>query len=140
MSRALRIAALYALFALVAMAANLLTQWLVVRLVSGSWAIPLSVLAGTVVGLPIKYFLDKKWIVAYVTARALEDVRLLALYTVTAIATTLVCWGTEWLFQVLSGSEALRLLGGAIGLTVGYTAKYFLDRRFVFTANDDDGA
>lgn len=134
-SRGIRIAALYALFALIATAANLGTQWVVVRLFEGPWVIAASVLAGTIVGLPVKYVLDKKWIFAFVTVHPREDARLLALYTVTAVLTTLLFWGTEWLFDIWFDDEAMRLLGGGIGLAIGYTCKYFLDRRFVFSAD-----
>ncbi len=138
MRRSVRIALLYTLFAVIATAANFATQMIVVRLYDGPWSIPLAVLAGTVVGLPVKYFLDKKWIFAYTTTRATQNVGLFALYTVTAVVTTLVFWGTEWLFEVLFRTEAMRLLGGAIGLAIGYATKYLLDRRFVFTAAADD--
>jgi putative flippase GtrA len=134
----LRIGLLYALFALIATAANFATQMLVVRLYDGPWAISLAVLAGTVVGLPVKYVLDKKWIFAYTTTRASQHVNLFALYTATAVVTTLVFWGFEALFEVLYRTEAMRLVGGAIGLAIGYASKYLLDRHFVFRVSGSD--
>lgn len=136
MRPAARIALLYALFALIATTANLLTQAGVVRIFPGEWAIPAAIVAGTVVGLPVKYVLDKRWIFSYATAHPLEDVRLIALYTVTAVATTLLFWGTEWLFHAAFEAEAMRLMGGGIGLAIGYCVKYFLDRRFVFGTDE----
>jgi hypothetical protein len=38
----------------------------------------------------------------------------------------------EFAAQVLFNSETARLAGGALGLTLGYIAKYQLDKRFVF--------
>ena len=54
------------------------------------------------------------------------------LYGFTAVFTTAVFWGAEWLFDLTFGSVAGRLLGGAIGLASGYAIKYRLDKRFVF--------
>lgn len=137
-SSKLHIGLLYTLFAVIATAANFATQMLVVRLYDGPWSITIAVLAGTVVGLPVKYVLDKKWIFAHTTTRKSEHLNLFALYTTTAVVTTLVFWGFEWLFEVWFESESMRLLGGAIGLTIGYTTKYLLDRRYVFTVSADD--
>lgn len=139
MTRGLRIALLYALFALIATAANFATQMIVVRIYQGDWSIAAAVLAGTIVGLPVKYLLDKKWIFAYTTSKAVQDVRLFVLYTATAVVTTLVFWGVEWLFEVMFGGEAMRLVGGAIGLAIGYATKYLLDRHFVFGSADTAG-
>jgi putative flippase GtrA len=134
MRRGARIASLYLLFAVIATAANLLAQMAVVRVVPGAWSIPLSILIGTLVGLPVKYVLDKKWIFAHVTVHVRDNVRLFALYTGTAVATTLIFWGAEGLFQMVFGTERMRLVGGTIGLAIGYFAKYLLDRRFVFNS------
>ncbi len=45
--------------------------------------------------------------------------------------TTCIFWGTETAFYLLDfcGSQ---YIGGAVGLAVGYTLKYFLDKNFVF--------
>lgn len=139
MSRGVRLALLYALFAAIATVANLVTQTIVVRLIDGPWAVQASIVAGTIVGLPVKYFLDKQWIFRYVTVHIGENVRLLILYTATAVITTLVFWGMEWLFQELFGTEAMRLVGGAVGLLIGYVTKYFLDRKYVFRTDSEGG-
>lgn len=54
------------------------------------------------------------------------------LYTFTGVFTTALFWGIEFGFQSLFGTDAMRYLGGAIGLTLGYIIKYRLDKRFVF--------
>lgn len=97
-----------------------------------------SILAGTAVGLPIKYVLDKKYIFRFTAQNVLHDTRLFVLYSVMAVVTTAIFWGTELLFQIAFGTEALRLTGGAIGLVVGYLIKYQLDKRFVFTSAEGE--
>ncbi|MDX5297434.1 MAG: GtrA family protein [Gammaproteobacteria bacterium] len=126
----MRIAALYLIFALLATAANIGSQALVI------WVDPqhivLSVLVGTGVGLILKYLLDKRYIFAYETRHIGQDSRLFLLYSFVGLFTTLIFWGFEWLFHMLYQSDALRYLGGVIGLAIGYSLKYALDRRFVF--------
>ena len=46
--------------------------------------------------------------------------------------TTAIFWGTELAFVALGDAPWLRYVGAVLGLAVGYTAKYRLDRRFVF--------
>ena len=46
--------------------------------------------------------------------------------------TTFVFWGVEFAFQYVFGTDGMRYLGGAIGLTIGSIIKYKLDKRFVF--------
>jgi putative flippase GtrA len=130
--RVSRLMLLYTLFAAISTIANLATQMVMVRLYVGSFAIPVSVLAGTAVGLPIKYILDKLYIFRFVTQSTWHDGRLFLIYSVTAMVTTALFWGTEFLLHWLFGTEAMRLLGAVIGLTFGYIIKYRLDARFVF--------
>lgn len=116
------------------MAANLLTQVVVASLVLGSAGIYLSVIAGTIVGLPIKYLLDKRFIFKFRTQNIAHDSRLFVMYSLLAVVTTAIFWGFEALFQILFGTELLRLTGGALGLIIGYAVKYQLDKRYVFRA------
>ena len=48
------------------------------------------------------------------------------------LATTVIFWGFEFGFQYLFATKEMRYLGGALGLAIGYVAKYLLDKRFVF--------
>ena len=52
----------YAIFALIATAANIGAQDLVIRTYSGAFDILASVVVGTGVGLVVKYILDKRYI------------------------------------------------------------------------------
>ena len=54
------------------------------------------------------------------------------LYLVIVIALTLIFWGTEYAFHLIFTTDAMRYIGGVLGLTIGYYVKYQLDKRFVF--------
>jgi len=127
-----RLAAVYALISVIGSAANLLTQAAVVAAYSGAYAIELSVLLGTFMGYPIKYVLEKKHVFDFQAQSLSHDSRLFALYGAMGVLTTLVFWGVEWAFQVAFGTDTMRYVGGAIGLTIGSVIKYNLDKRFVF--------
>lgn len=126
------IAILYALFAAVATAANLGTQAIVIALYGGVHAVELSILVGTLSGLPIKYVLEKRHIFEFRSEGLAHDGRLFFLYSSMGVFTTLLFWLIEYLFHWMFGTDVMRYMGGAIGLTIGYVIKYRLDKRFVF--------
>jgi hypothetical protein len=132
MKVAARIALIYTLVSALATVANIATQALVVALYEGAFAIQLSVLLGTATGFPIKYVLEKKHVFEFQADNLAHDTRLFILYGFMGVFTTLIFWGVEWAFQVLFQTDAMRYLGGAIGLTLGSFIKYHLDKRFVF--------
>jgi putative flippase GtrA len=132
MNQVARIGVLYAIFAAIATIANLGAQMIVMWLYQGSHAIEFSILVGTLIGLPIKYILEKRYIFEFKSDSLSHDSRLFALYSFMGIFTTLLFWGVEYLFHILFGTDAMRYLGGAIGLSLGYFIKYHLDKRFVF--------
>lgn len=126
----------YAGFAVLAVLANLATQRLVL-----AGADPVSTVrfvaamgAGTLVGLVVKYLLDKRWIFYDRTSGAKAQGRQFALYSLMGVATTVIFWVTETSFWLIWGTDFAREAGAVLGLTVGYVTKYALDRRFVFTA------
>lgn len=137
MNPKLRIVFLYSLFAAIALVSNLLSQALFVRYYQGFFAIEISVVIGTAVGLPIKYVLDKKYIFVFKADNVLHDSKLFIFYAAMALLTTSIFWGTEALFQYLFQNETMRLLGGGFGLVIGYLIKYQLDKKYVFTVNGD---
>lgn len=129
----LRLAALYVFFAALSTLANIASQWAAASLAVGlRHEIYLSMAVGTVVGLVVKYVLDKRWIFRYATRDGLHDARTFALYTAMGGLTTLIFWGTELAFDYAFDSVAMRYAGAGIGLAIGYIVKYQLDRRFVF--------
>ncbi|UJS24345.1 GtrA family protein [Thiothrix winogradskyi] len=122
----------YALFALVAIIANIGTQAVIMYLYSGSFQLEFSVLGGTAIGLIIKYILDKQYIFHFKTKNLAHNNKTFLLYTFTGIFTTLIFWGFEFGFHYLFQNDLLRYVGGIIGLLIGYIIKYRLDKKHVF--------
>lgn len=121
----------YSLFATLATCSNLVSQRLVLGIGNSDIIFILALLVGTFVGLLLKYILDKRWIFRDTSA----DIqgKKFFLYAAMGIITTLIFWGVETTFWLVWQSNAMRELGAVIGLSIGYTIKYGLDRRFVFT-------
>jgi putative flippase GtrA len=132
MKSAARIALIYALVSALATVANIGTQALVIWFYAGAYAVEISVLVGTGMGFPIKYVLEKKYVFDFKADNLGHDTRLFILYGFMGVFTTAVFWGVEFAFHHIFGTDAMRYLGGAIGLTVGSFIKYHLDKRFVF--------
>lgn len=128
----MRLALLYALFALLACLANILTQDVWLRLWPGRHPIATGMIAGTGIGLVVKYWLDKQYIFRFKALNAAHDGRTFALYVLMGVLTTTVFWGFEAAFHFAFGSREMRYLGAVLGLSIGYSVKYLLDRRFVF--------
>lgn len=128
----MKIAAIYALLAAIAIAINIAAQALLVWLYTGFASIALSMLVGTGAGLIVKYVLDKRYIFRFKAENAAHDGRLFLLYSLMGVFTTVIFWCTELAFHFIFQSVELRYLGGIIGLAIGYLTKYELDKRFVF--------
>lgn len=122
---------IYLAGALVATMANVASQELVWRLL-GSASLYYSMIAGTGVGLLVKYVWDKRLIFAYRPASRAHDLLTFLLYTAMGLATTAIFWAVELGFWYTFQSTGMRYLGGVIGLAIGYLVKYRLDKRFVF--------
>ncbi len=127
-----KLAITYCILALIATAANIGTQDLVIRTYSGSFDILISVIAGTGVGLVAKYALDKRYIFSFRARSVAHNTRTFALYTVMGLATTAIFWGVEFGFHRIFETKEMRYLGGVIGLSIGYLTKYHLDKHYVF--------
>lgn len=124
---------LYAAFAVVAIIANLVTQRFVLQFGQTDIYFAAAVGAGTVIGLVIKYVLDKRWIFCDAETGVRNHGRKFSLYTAMGVVTTIIFWGSETAFWLIWQTDTMRELGAVIGLTIGYFVKYNLDRRFVFT-------
>jgi putative flippase GtrA len=46
--------------------------------------------------------------------------------------TTIIFWTTEVLFDALWQVEIAKYIGAVVGLSIGYSIKYFLDKKYVF--------
>ena len=125
----------YGCFAVLATLANLGTQRLVLGGEGGAasaTAFALAVLAGTAVGLVVKYVLDKRWIFGDRSTGLRAHSRRFGLYSAMGVVTTLIFWVTETAFWLTWQTDLAREAGAVLGLSVGYVVKYRLDRRFVF--------
>jgi putative flippase GtrA len=122
----------YTAFACLATAANLGVQSACLALYGGTSSVPFAMFAGTAAGLAVKYVLDKRWIFHDREGGLLAHGRKFSLYSVMGLLTTGIFWGVETAFALLFATKTMTLAGGALGLALGYAAKYQLDRRFVF--------
>ena len=129
----MRIALLYTVFCIVAMAVNIGSQDLALRLwPTGIW---FSIFVGTGTGLVVKYLLDKRFIFGFKPQNMSHDSRTFVLYTLMGVVTTAIFWGFEYGFWLAFETAQMRYAGGVIGLAIGYLAKYHLDKKFVFNVS-----
>lgn len=130
----------YTIFAAIATITNLGIQFLTIKIINimainflnNNLIVYVAMLTGTFFGLIVKYVLDKKYIFYYSVNSKTEDIKKFIIYSIMGIATTVIFWGTELLFHYLWKSDISKYIGGALGLLIGYTTKYFLDKHFVF--------
>jgi putative flippase GtrA len=123
----------YAAFAVIATIANLAMQRAILHYGDTEAYFAAAVGAGTIVGLVIKYLLDKRWIFFDTATGVKSHSRKFLLYTAMGLITTAIFWTTETAFWFVWKTDIMRELGAVIGLSIGYVVKYNLDRRFVFT-------
>ena len=123
---------LFVLFALVSTLFNLLTQRVILSFKTTNLFFIIAILSGTIVGLIIKFFLDKSFIFFDKKNDISHLTKKFGLYTFMGIFSTLIFWGTEAFFWIIWRQENMRELGAILGLTIGYIIKYKLDKRFVF--------
>jgi putative flippase GtrA len=122
----------YILFAALATVVNLGIQALALWLYQGPMALWLAMIAGTGSGFVLKYLLDKIFVFQYTAQNRAEEAKTVFLYGLMAVFTTLIFWGTEFLFHIAIQAEWGKYAGAIIGLTIGYIIKYYLDAKFVF--------
>ncbi|MDC3295033.1 GtrA family protein [bacterium] len=123
---------LYISFALIATLFNLMSQEISYRFIVAPYELTISMLIGTLVGLIVKYYLDKKYIFKFTEKLYEKNLINFILYSCMGIFTTILFWITEFAFDYWFGSKTMRYVGAIIGLSIGYTLKYNLDRKFVF--------
>lgn len=128
----MKILVLYIIFACLATFANLLAQEISYQLYHGIYRLAHSMFWGTLVGLVIKYALDKKYIFNFKVDSHAQDAKIFILYSVMGVLTTLIFWLAEWAFYHWFETKEMRYLGAVLGLSIGYMTKYYLDKKFVF--------
>ena len=122
----------YAAFAAMATFANILAQMLFFAIYSGRGALLVAIGIGTLIGLVVKFILDKKWIFFDTKTGIHANGVMFLLYSFMGVLTTMVFWVTEIAFALLFEAHFMKYVGAVIGLATGYFIKYHLDRRFVF--------
>jgi putative flippase GtrA len=133
----------YGTFALLSIVVNLMVQFVTACLmdtwmnISGTINLYGSMLAGTLAGLLLKYFLDSRYIFFCISDSLNCEVSRFTLYSLMGVLTTLIFWGTESVFAFFWTVSWSRYVGGFIGLTAGYIIKYHLDKRWVFAVDED---
>ncbi|WP_232824600.1 GtrA family protein [Blastomonas sp. UPD001] len=120
----------YAGFAVLATLANLASQRAVLALLPGGLLLALAV--GTLVGLVVKFWLDRTWIFAGKASAGSSTTGTFGLYAATGVVTTLIFWGFETAAWLIWQTHLAREIGAVTGLAIGYLVKYRLDRRYVF--------
>lgn len=116
----------YILFCLVSIFFNLSTQEIFLIFFK---SYIFSILFGTLIGFLIKYYLDKNFIFFKNSSNSLNQ---LFTYTFTAIFSTIIFWGLEIFFLMYFQNNTMKILGGFIGLILGYTLKFKLDYKLTF--------
>jgi putative flippase GtrA len=132
MKKAFRTAVVYALVSAFAIVLNIGAQAFSMWIYRGVYDVELSVLAGTLIGFPVKYLLEKKYVFEFRVDNLSHDACLFISYGFMGVFTTAIFWGIEFFFQYLYGTDSMRYLGGVVGLTFGSYLKYHLDKLFVF--------
>ncbi len=122
----------YIIFALVATLLNLTTQRIFLNLIVSDFSIYLSIFFGTIVGLLVKFYLDKNWIFYDKSYGIFLNSKKFSLYALMGFFTTSIFWGSEIFFWYIWRTDLMRELGAIIGLSIGYLLKYKLDKKFVF--------
>ena len=83
---------LYILFAVIATAANLSVQRIILSFNTTNLYFIFALFLGTLIGLLIKYFLDKNWIFFDNTRGLKSQSRKFSAYTIMGILTTIIYW------------------------------------------------
>lgn len=128
----MKLAVAYTVFALLSTIANIVAQDLTTHLYRGPFDLLASMIVGTGVGLVLKYVLDKRYIFNFQAHSIVHDGQTFTLYTLMGVVTTAIFWAFEFGFDHLFATKAMRYTGAILGLSLGYLAKYRLDKRYVF--------
>ena len=135
---ATKIAVLYTLFAVLSTAINIGSQMLSIWIYKGLLSVEISILVGTVMGLPLRYFLEKRYIFNFTSKNLVHDGKLFVFYSAMGVITTLIFWGTEYTFHLIYDTDFMRYLGGVLGLSIGFYVKYQLDKKYVFVNSSNE--
>jgi len=94
----------------------------------------IQMITGTFVGFAFKFIADKYIIFKDKNSNIKHTIVQLFRYTLFAIITTFIFWCTEIGFKFAFSFNGRDLVGGFLGLCLGYTIKFILDKRYVFNS------
>lgn len=129
---AVEISVLYTFFAVLSTIINIGSQILSIWVYKGPYSVEISILVGTAAGLPLRYFLEKRYIFDFTSQNLAHDGKLFIFYSAMGVITTIIFWGTEYAFHLIYDTDLMRYVGGILGLAIGYFVKYQLDKKYVF--------
>lgn len=93
----------------------------------------IQILSATIIAFIFKYVVDKLIIFKDKTAYfSKKHFKQIFFYGSFAVFTTLIFWGFEFCFKLVFSFSNAEIIGGLIGLLIGYSIKFLLDRKFVF--------
>ncbi len=133
---AISTAVLYSTFAFISICINIVSQIFFITFYQGYLAVELSILFGTLAGLPARYYLEKRYIFFFKSRSIAHDGRLFFLYSFMGIFSTAIFWSAEYAFHLIFEKDVMRYAGGVIGLAIGFYVKYQLDKKYVFVSGD----
>ena len=122
----------FVFFAAISTLLNLLTQRFILSFGKTNLYFLIAIISGTLVGLVVKFFLDKNYIFFDNNNNSSNLKKKFGLYTLMGTFSTMIFWGTESIFWIIWRNENMREIGAVLGLTIGYIIKYRLDKRYVF--------
>jgi len=92
----------------------------------------IQLISGTVAGFIFKFIVDKFIVFREKHESIQKTSKQILVYLFFAVITTIIFWGFEISFNHFFVFCNRDLIGGFIGLIIGYTIKYLLDRKWVF--------
>ncbi len=122
----------YSIVTIFSILLNIGIQALSIEIYAGHFSIEISMLMGVLVGLPLKFFLEKRLIFFFNSKSLVHDMKVFVLYVVMGVVTTLIFIFVEYVFHVLFMTGFMRYVGAGVGLAIGSLVKYHLDKYFVF--------
>ena len=128
-----RIFILYVSFALIATVTNLLSQRLILMWGDTLFFFLMAMAFGALSGLVVKFFLDRRFIFrVHYAPQDYNQVDQFRRYAGTGILTTCLFFLSESIFWAFFQTHTGREIGAVVGLGLGYSLKYKLDKYYVF--------
>ncbi len=129
-----RFTLLYAAFVGVGIVTNLGIQMMVAAAMTTSVEIYLGMGLGALGSMVVKFHLDRRYIFSCGPGSWRQKGRQFAFYSLFGVVNILCFWTAELTFHFLFQPDAMRYLGAFLGLAVGHSLKYRIDKHLVFGA------